>query len=77
MTEIIGYLASVLVAVSITIKGGIYFRILNLAGSVCFFVYGLLIKSVPVILINVYGAGINVFYIFKELKKKKPEEPAS
>jgi hypothetical protein len=71
MEQWVGYLASVLVAVSITIKGGIYFRILNLAGSICFFVYGLLIKAWPVVGINVYSAGVNLFYIFREIGGKK------
>jgi len=65
MFDWIGYLASVLVAISITIKGGFYFRILNLAGSICFLVYGLIIRSFPVLIINVYSIGINIFHIVK------------
>ena len=74
MTEWVGYLASVLVAVSITIKGGLYFRILNMAGSICFFIYGLFLGSLPIILINIYGTGINIFHIVK-LLKKPPQPP--
>ncbi|MDR0411807.1 MAG: hypothetical protein LBH75_07545 [Treponema sp.] len=66
MIEFIGYLASILVAISITIKGGFYFRIFNLSGSICFFIYGLFINSWPVAIINLYGTGINIFYILKE-----------
>jgi len=73
MYEWIGYIASVLVAVSITIKGGIYFRVLNLAGSVCFLVYGIILKSVPVMIINAYSIGINFFHIIKLLREKKGE----
>jgi hypothetical protein len=69
MAEWIGYLASGLVAVSITIKGGIYFRILNMTGSICFFVYGLLIRAWPVVIINVYATGVNLFYIFKQIRE--------
>ena len=65
MFDWIGYLASVLVAISITIKGGFYFRILNLAGSICFLVYGIIIGTWPVILINIYGIAINIFHIVK------------
>ena len=65
MFEWVGYLASVLVAVSITIKGGLYFRILNLAGSICFLIYGVIIGSWPVMIINVYGIGINIFHLVK------------
>ena len=68
MSEWIGYLASVLVAVSITIKGGLYFRILNMAGSICFFIYGIFISSLPIVLINIYGTGINIFHIIKIIR---------
>jgi hypothetical protein len=70
MSEWIGYLASVMVAISITIKGGFYFRILNMAGSICFVVYGLLISSFPVAIINIYGIGINIFHIVRMKKDK-------
>ena len=70
MIDIIGYIASIVVAISITIKGGLYFRILNMAGSICFLVYGFLINSLPVMLINIYGTGINIFYIIKEVKNR-------
>ena len=73
MIEFIGYLASILIAISITIKGGLYFRILNMAGSICFFIYGLSIRSWPVAIINLYGAGINTFYIFKKIIKKNED----
>ena len=70
MTESVGYLASILIAISITIKGGFYFRILNLAGSICFFIYGLLIRSWPVAIINIYGIGINIFHLARDRKTK-------
>jgi hypothetical protein len=68
--EWIGYLASVLVAVSITMKGGMIFRVLNMTGYLCFLSYGLLIHAWPVVIINTYAVGINIFYIVK-LKKEK------
>ncbi len=69
MSEWIGYLASVLVAVSITINNNFYFRILNLVGSACFMVYGLFISSWPIVIINIYGIGINIFHLIKGRKK--------
>ena len=71
MFEWIGYLASVLVAVSITIKGGLFFRIFNMAGSICFLIYGLIIKSPPVAMINTYSIGINLYHLIKLIKEKK------
>jgi hypothetical protein len=69
MVEYLGYFASLLIAISITIKGGIYFRILNLAGSITFIFYGLFIGSLPVAIINIYGTGINIFHLIKLRKK--------
>lgn len=77
MTDWIGYLASVLIAISITTKGGLIFRIFNLSGSIVFFVYGMLIDSLPVAFINVYSAGINTFHLIKlirEARKKRGQK---
>jgi hypothetical protein len=74
MTQLVGYLASVLVAISITIQGGIYFRILNMTGSICFFIYGFLIRAWPVVIINVYGTGVNLFYIFKIIRENRSKK---
>jgi len=76
MYEWIGYAASVLIAISITIRGGVYFRIFNLSGAVVFFIYSLLIKALPITLINAYSICINVFHLIRKDKKpidKKPE----
>jgi len=70
MVEWIGYLASGLIAISITIKGGFYFRIFNLSGSICFFLYGYSIGSWPILLINIYSAGINLYHLIKNTQKK-------
>jgi hypothetical protein len=69
MIEWIGYLASVLIAVSITISSSFYFRILNLIGSACFVVYGVFIRSWPVAIINTYCFGINIFHLIRNRKK--------
>jgi len=70
MVEWVGYLASILIAISITISNNFYFRILNLVGSACFMVYGLFIRSFPVAIINAYGIGINIFHLIKGRKNK-------
>ena len=63
--EFIGYLASIIVAISITINGGIYFRFINFIGAACFLVYAALKGTIPIVLINVYSMGINLFYFVK------------
>lgn len=58
--EIVGYAASVLVAISLAVGSTVRFRVLNLAGSLTFVAYGLLIASYPVAAVNLLIAGINV-----------------
>jgi hypothetical protein len=72
--EWFGIFASILVAVSITMRNIKWLRILNLTGSLTFAVYGICIYSWPVMLLNVFTVGINIYYLFK-LKRdsQKPE----
>lgn len=63
--ELIGYAASVLVAVSLMMSSILRLRIINLAGAVLFAVYGFLIGSIPVAAVNVLIAGVNVFYLVR------------
>jgi|ERR1051325_4597590 hypothetical protein len=50
--ELIGYVASVLVAISLTMTSILRLRIINLTGSACFTLYGLLIGAYPVAIVN-------------------------
>ena len=48
-TELIGYLASALIVVSLAMRSVVRLRTISLVGSVTFVVYGLLIGSWPVV----------------------------
>jgi hypothetical protein len=61
--EIIGYLASVLIAVSLMMRSLIKLRIINLLGAVFFTVYGLLIRSYPVAAVNFFIVLVNLYYL--------------
>lgn len=63
--ELIGYLASGLVAISLMMTSILKLRIVNLAGSAFFTLYGLLIGSIPVAAVNLFIVGINLFYLWK------------
>ncbi len=63
--EIIGILAGVVVLSSFLQKGEIKIRLLNLVGAVLFVIYGLLISSLSVWLINFLLVLVNIFFIFK------------
>ena len=62
--ELIGYVASVLVAVSLMMRSILKLRVINLVGAVTFVVYGLLIEAYPVALVNFIIVLINLYYLY-------------
>jgi len=72
MIDLIGYTASLFVVLSFLIKDNIsYIRFTNLIGCILFVIYGVYINSIPVILPNAFLVGVQIFYLYKELRKKK------
>jgi hypothetical protein len=61
--ELIGYLASLLVAISLMMSNIVRLRILNLIGSFTFTIYGALIDAWPVAFMNALIVGINIYYL--------------
>lgn len=81
--EAIGYLASVLVAVSLMMSRIVPLRIVNMLGAATFVVYGVLITSWPVAGMNAFIVLINIYYLvqiygnkssFKILKMRPDEQ---
>ncbi|MCP9767516.1 hypothetical protein EGI22_06305 [Lacihabitans sp. LS3-19] len=68
--EWIGYLASIVVAVSLVMNSILKFRWINLAGSVIFAIYGFLISAWPVSFFNSIIVIINIIYLYKFYNKK-------
>jgi hypothetical protein len=62
-TELVGYLASVLIVVSLLMSSVYRLRVINLIGAAVFTVYGLLIGSIPVVLTNGVIVLIDVYYL--------------
>ena len=60
-----GYMASVLLAISLMVSNELPFRWLNTLGCMAFIVYGILIGALPVILTNGLLLLINAFYLLK------------
>ena len=58
--ELVGYLASALVVLALTMTSVVRLRMVSLAGSITFFVYGTLIDAVPIMITNGAIAVINV-----------------
>lgn len=61
--ELIGYLGSVLVAVSLMMQSVFRLRIINLIGALIFAVYGFLIHALPIVLLNSLIVGVNMYYL--------------
>jgi hypothetical protein len=68
--EIIGYLASLLILISMTMANIVRLRIFNLSGAITFTIYGIMINSIPVAVTNGFIIGINVYYLFNMINAK-------
>ncbi|MDB5206740.1 MAG: hypothetical protein JWR72_1815 [Flavisolibacter sp.] len=66
-----GYLASVLLGISLLVNNDLKFRWLNTGGCVAFIVYGILINAFPIILTNTLLLLINLYTLLKIYKKKE------
>jgi hypothetical protein len=71
MYEIIGYLASTALAISLMQTNAIKFRWFNMSGSIFFIIYGLLIGAFPVLLANAILLCINIFQTYKLYSNKE------
>ena len=69
--EILGYAASIMVALSLTMKEIVKLRVLNFIGCALFTAYGLMIDSWPVVLTNGFIACVNVYFLVKMQRAKK------
>lgn len=63
--EIIGYLATITVAVSLSLKNFKRLRIYNLIGSLAFCIYAIMISALPVAIVNGYIVLINIYFLYK------------
>ena len=68
ITELSGYVASFLVAISLLMSGILALRVLNLFGAIAFVVYGALLGSVPVLLANGFIVLVDVYYLVRMLR---------
>ncbi len=70
IVELLGYVASVLVAISLTMRSVLRLRVINLVGSICFTIYGLLIQAYPVAGVNGFIVVINCVYLYQMMRSK-------
>jgi hypothetical protein len=79
--EMIGYAASVLVALSLMMRSILKLRILNLIGALFFTIYGLVIQAYPVAGVNFFIVLINLYYLYQIFSTREyftllPVDPA-
>ncbi len=70
-TQILGIFASILVAISLSMKAMFPLRIINLVGAIAFIIYSYLICAWPVLLVNVYVAGTDIYHLYLLIKEQK------
>lgn len=63
ITELIGYVGSVLVAVSLMMTNVWKLRWINLAGAVFFVIYGVVVKAYPIVAVNAFIALVDAYFI--------------
>ncbi|MFW5888967.1 MAG: YgjV family protein [Bacillota bacterium] len=70
LIEMLGYLASTLVLISLIMASTKKLRWINLLGSGTFFIYGVIIKAYPVAILNVFTVFANIYYLYKIYNSK-------
>jgi hypothetical protein len=71
IVPVIGYAASILLAISLLMSNDLKFRWLNTWGCISFIIYGILIHAFPIILTNSILFLINLFYLIKIYSAKE------
>ncbi|HEX6558114.1 MAG TPA: GNAT family N-acetyltransferase [Longimicrobiales bacterium] len=69
--EVIGYAASALVAASMLMTSILRLRLVNLAGSAVFALYGLLIHAYPVAAVNLFIACVNAVHVVRMMRTRE------
>ncbi len=68
--EIIGYIASGLIVISLMMRSFLKLRTVNLLGAATMSIYGLLIKSYPVAILNAIIVAIDIYYLYEMFRPK-------
>ncbi|MFO7827260.1 MAG: hypothetical protein R6V23_01455, partial [Bacteroidales bacterium] len=71
LLEWIGYAASVIIALSMTMSSIVKFRWINLIGATTFSTYGFLIGALPVGFLNGFIIAVDIYYLVTIYGKKE------
>ena len=69
--EILGYVASIFVAISLMMSSIIKLRVINFVGAVLFSIYGFLIGALPVGVLNGLIAVFNIYHLSRLTRKEE------
>jgi hypothetical protein len=69
--QILGYSASVFIAVSLMMRSIVRLRMINMVGAAAFSLYGFLIGAYPVGILNLLTAGINVVQLVRLRRRRE------
>jgi len=69
--EFLGYVASALVVISLAMTSVVRLRAISLVGGVLFAIYGFLIDSLPIAIVNVIVVVLNTFFLWKAFTDKE------
>lgn len=73
--QIIGYAASLIIALSMTMNSIVKFRVINLFGALTFSTYGFIVGAYPVGILNAFIFSVDVYYLYRIFSKKDVFEP--
>ncbi|WP_165917264.1 YgjV family protein [Flaviaesturariibacter aridisoli] len=74
MTALVGYLATLFLALSLLVSNDLQFRWFNTLGCLSFIIYGALFGAFPVILTNTILLVINVYHLIKVYRYRAEED---
>lgn len=68
--ELIGYVSSVMILVSLLMTSVVKFRVINAIGSMIFTIYAILISSYPTAALNFCLVAVDLWFLWKVLRNK-------
>ncbi|WP_297714018.1 YgjV family protein [Clostridium sp.] len=68
--EWVGYVASIMIAISLVMTDIVKLRVINSIGCILFAIYGFTVKAYPVGIINSFIFFVNSYYLYKFYKDK-------
>lgn len=71
LLEWIGYIASIIIALSMTMSSIVKFRVINLVGASMFSIYGFIIGAYPVGVLNAFIVGVDIYYLMGIFARKE------